>query len=124
MKNALDKSRRGNENAHFMFSNSPPPENRAVYKFENFGGVRKAANDNKIWAHTCFIWISKAMRAKAHEHAHAPEHPHASRTRAHTDKYAVLIAFSRQQRFVNLPQYYVTRTLCVFFPNALECIIH
>ena len=39
-------------------------------------------------------WVSKATRARALAHTHAPEHP-----RAHTHKYVILTAFPRQQWF-------------------------
>ena len=32
IRNVSDESCRENQNPHFMFNNSPPPENRAVYE--------------------------------------------------------------------------------------------
>ena len=42
--------------------------------------------------------------------------------RAHTHKYVILIAFPRQQRFANAPQYYVIRRLHVLFIFVIDLI--
>jgi hypothetical protein len=79
---------------------------------EKCGEAREATDDNKIWRMRVACWISKATRAHAPAHAHAPERPHThacthTRTRirphthahARTQKYVILLAFPRQQRF-------------------------
>jgi hypothetical protein len=52
------------------------------------GGIREAADDNKIWCMRVACWISNTSRAPAHAYAHAPGHPRThsrARTHTHTD---------------------------------------
>jgi hypothetical protein len=47
--------------------------------------------------------------------------PTCTHAHAHIDKYVMLIAFPRQQWFVNEPQCYVVRTLSVLFIITPTC---
>ena len=53
--------------------------------------------------------LDKQSYTHTHAHAYAPGHSH-TRARAHTENYVLLIAFPRQQWFL---QWYVIRTLTV-----------
>ena len=72
----------------------------------------QATNGDTIWHIRVACWISKATRAYAHAHVHAPGHPHA-RYHAHTQKYIILIVFPWQQWLANAPHCYIIRTLAV-----------
>ena len=66
---------------------------------EKCDGPRQDTNDNTIWRIRVACWISKAIWAHAYSHCHAPgdttTDTHAP-SRAHTEKYAIRTAFTRQ----------------------------
>ena len=107
MRNVSKKSRRENQNTHFMlrlFS-----ENRSVYEIMSKNVVDPEGTQT-IWRVRLAYSISKPIRAQAHARACAPTpiqqtHPH-----THTHKYVILIAFHGNSSFVNAPQCYITRT--------------
>jgi hypothetical protein len=106
MRNILDKRCRKNQNIHFMFRTLFFLKLRRLWdNVEKYGGAREAA-DNVTVRRICFAcWICKATRSHARAHA---------RTRSHTHKYIIFIAFPRQQRFSNAPQYYVIGIVSFF----------
>jgi len=75
MRNVTDKNYRETHDSQLVFNSSPTPENPAV---ENYGRIRQATNGNIIWLMSFSCWITKAT----HKHS----------------EYAILLAFSRQQR--------------------------
>jgi hypothetical protein len=71
------------------------------HNVEKYSGVRGVTNDVTTWRIRVACWISKATCTYA-------------RTRTHTHKYVIIIAFTQQQWFENAPEYDM-RTLCVLF---------
>jgi len=55
MRNGSDSSCRENKNIRFMFSNSPPPESRAVHDI-----VEAVRPQMIVWRMHVACWISKA----------------------------------------------------------------
>jgi hypothetical protein len=74
---------------HFLF----PSENRAVYEIMS-KNVVEPERPQKVILRRIACWISKATRVQAHASAIAPTSTHA-RTRTHTQKYVIRIAFPR-----------------------------
>jgi hypothetical protein len=97
---------------------------------EKYGRVRGATNDVTIWLIRVACWISKATCTHAQAHAYEPTHTHAwahahtrvsARTHKHTHIYVILIAF-QQERFTNVPEHDVIRTLSVLlYVHCLSC---
>ena len=77
MRNVSDKSCRENQNIHFVFNNSPPPENRAVYEIMWENIVERGRPQMTIWRMRIARWIPKA-------------------TNTHSE-YVIIIAFPLQQ---------------------------
>jgi len=59
MRNVSDKTCRGNQNTHFVFSDSPP-ENRAVYEIIWKSIVERSRPQMVIWRMRIACWIPKA----------------------------------------------------------------
>jgi hypothetical protein len=98
MRNVSDKSCRENQNEHFTFGNCPPPPPpRKSYSLwdnvQKHGRARGATNYVSIWRVRVACWINKATCT--------PTLPSPART--------------TQQWIANAPQYYVIRTLFVFW---------
>ena len=86
---------------------------RFWHNVEKCGAATEATNDNTIRRMCVTCGRSKATRS----YLYAAAHPHTrTHARAHTQKYVILIAFPRQQRF----RRYVIRTppLWLFLHNA------
>jgi hypothetical protein len=71
-RNVLYKSRRGNENTHFMFSNFFRKSRRLWDNVEKYGGTRGASSDVTIWRIRVACWISNATCTHAHANAQSP----------------------------------------------------
>jgi hypothetical protein len=81
---------------------------------EKYGAARGTTNYFTIWRVRVLCWISEATGTHAHTHAHAPGHTRThTHTHTHTNKYVILIVLPLQQRFANVCQCYVIRTLPV-----------
>jgi hypothetical protein len=87
---------------HILYSltSPPPPENRALYNIEKYGGVREDANK---WRLRVTYWISKPIRAQTHSQARASTHTHIQR-----EKYMMLIAVHGNNGFVNARHCHIT----------------
>jgi hypothetical protein len=85
--------------SYFVFSNFFQKIVPFMKNVEEYGGSRKATNDNRVWGMRFAHWISKATRACTRPCARS--HKHTPRTRAHTHtntvKYVILIACHRKR---------------------------
>jgi len=72
---AQGKSYRENQNAHFIFKRSPPPENRAVYEitWKNIS-VDPDKLQMTIWRRRISRWIHKATKTLSEYVPYFPAH--------------------------------------------------
>ena len=70
MRNISDKSCREIQNTCFIFNNSPPPENRAVYEIIWKNTVELSRLQITIWSMRIACWIPKATNTLLEQHLH------------------------------------------------------
>ena len=81
-----------------MFHNFFPKIVPFIDNPEKYGGFRGVTNDVTMRHIRVACWMSKSTCIYSHAHMHAQSFTLAH-TRAHTQKYVILIVFARQQWF-------------------------